>query len=424
MTVVRGTRYTNYTNAVAASWSVDMSGPWTVCGWLHMVANTGGEGDLFYTQGASGFGGALWLGYEGGPNLRWRLGDGIGGVFTHTPSATTGVWYHLAATYDGTTARFYLDATEVAAQAITLAETHDYAEVGDFGFGTTTIESAQIKVWVGAALSASELASERDYHTPHTSLGSLYAWLEQRPSPSDPTADSSGNGHSLTVSGSGNSAGSIDVPGDLEAPSSGDNASGTGNTTSGGAAASAARANASASAGTLSGGAAATGVALRVVTGGDVSSGGSAAASQRANASASGGTASSGAAASATRLRVIAGGATSSSGGAASSLGSAVAAQASGDSLSSGAAAASIRATAAIAGSPTASGGTARAAARLRVIAGGNTSSGGGASARPPTAPLSAIARGANTLSSGTARAAWKIHLPAVRMPRRWPGRF
>jgi len=208
-------RYTAFTNVQASSWSFDSSQDWSLCGWLYIVASTGGGGDLFYSHplATPGSANAILLGYAHNgtnPTLRFRTGNGTAGL-NHTENAVTGQWYHLALVYSAGTVIAYLDGVQVDTQSVTMSALHDYAEMGDFAFGPSTVELAQIKMWEGHALSPAELATEIAYWTPQTAPGDVYAWWQQ--DASNPTLDSSGNGH--TLSGPGSANGSFTPPGAL-----------------------------------------------------------------------------------------------------------------------------------------------------------------------------------------------------------------
>jgi Laminin G domain. len=207
-------RFTSNTQITAASWSFDTSQPWSVCGWLYIVASSAGDGDLFYSVPSANPGSsyAIRLGYSnnGNPTLRWRAGNGSISL-GHTVTASLGQWYHLAVTYDGTTARAYLDGSLVSSQALAMTDIHNQNDFGDFSGGLATAEYAQVKVWNGKCLSVGELAVEKAYWTPQTAPGSVYAWWQF--DAAAPTLDSSGNSH--TLSGPGTSNGSFTPPGQL-----------------------------------------------------------------------------------------------------------------------------------------------------------------------------------------------------------------
>jgi hypothetical protein len=204
-------RYSAFTNVQAAAWSFDTSQDWSVCGWLYMVANSAGGGDLFYSHPTAtpGSANAILLGYAHNgtnPTLRWRTGNGTIGL-NHTAVGVTGQWYHLALVYSAGTVIAYLDGAQVDTQSVTMSATHDYAELGEFN--TATSELAQIKVWEGHALTLGELAAEIAYWTPQTAPGDVYAWWQLEAAA--PTLDSSGNSH--TLSGPGSANGSFTPPG-------------------------------------------------------------------------------------------------------------------------------------------------------------------------------------------------------------------
>jgi Concanavalin A-like lectin/glucanases superfamily len=208
-------RYTAYTNVTAAGFALDPSGGWSVCGWIYLVASSGGDGDLFYVEPTAtpGSAYAIRLGYShngSDPTLRFRSGDGTNQL-DHTEVVAVGQWFNMAITYDGTTARAYVDGVEVDSQTMTMSGSYDAMDMGDFAFGSSTVELAQIKVWEGHALSPSELATEIAYWQPQTATGDVYAWWQQEAA--DPTLDSSGNSH--TLSGPGSANGSFTPPGQL-----------------------------------------------------------------------------------------------------------------------------------------------------------------------------------------------------------------
>lgn len=211
-------RFTSGTVRTAAAWAFDTSQNWSVCGWLYIVASSAGGGDLFYSAPAanptSGY--SIRLGYDNNgsnPTLRYRTGNGTP-LLNHTAVVASGQWYNLAITYDGTTARAYLDGVQVASAAVAMVDIHDVTDFGDFSAGQATAEFAQLKVWTGHCLSVGELANEIAYWTPQTAHGDVYAWWQF--DAGNPPLDSSGNSH--TLSGPGTTDGSFTPPGQL-APS-------------------------------------------------------------------------------------------------------------------------------------------------------------------------------------------------------------
>jgi hypothetical protein len=227
-------RFVSGTTISAASWSLNTAHNWSVCGWLYVVSSSGGDGDLFYSAPAANPGSAysIRLGYSynaGSPTLRFRTGNGTTVLnYTQDP-VSAGQWYHLALTYDGTTARAYLDGSQVASQVVAMVDIHDTNDLGA-GAGSVTAEYAQLKFWDGKCLSVGELAIEMAYWAPQTAPGSVYAWWQFEAAA--PTLDSSGNSH--TLSGPGTANGSFTPPGSLNPPTFNVNA--IGNTVSNGTA--------------------------------------------------------------------------------------------------------------------------------------------------------------------------------------------
>ena len=67
-----------------------------------------------------------WTGSDGGPMIwvdhlathyRLTLGTNLSAYVDSGANPVAGQWQHLAATFDGTTARFYINGTEVASRA-------------------------------------------------------------------------------------------------------------------------------------------------------------------------------------------------------------------------------------------------------------------------------------------------------------------
>lgn len=225
-------RFTSNTTINAAAWSFDTSQNWSVCGWVYLVTSVAGGGDLFYSVPSANPGStfSIRMGYDnnGSPTLRYRAGNGVT-FLNHTATVSTGQWYFMSITYDGTTARAYLDGSQVASQAVALTDTQNTTDFGDFS-GTGVAEYAQVKVWNGKCLSVGELAIEMAYWAPQTAPGSVYAWWQFEAAA--PTLDSSGNSH--TLSGPGTANGSFTPPGSLNPPTFNVNA--IGNTVSNGTA--------------------------------------------------------------------------------------------------------------------------------------------------------------------------------------------
>jgi hypothetical protein len=180
--------------------------PWTIQTWVRGV--TIGVGDTaFFIARNSG---------TAQPNLSLNVQDGGSGTtvaavsFTdsagtlkvnYTSSAVGTAWHHLAATHDGAgIIRTYLDGTLV--DTSTAASLTGGATFDRFRYtrnAAAVAEYAQSKVW-SKQLTAAEIVAELTYNTPFNQLSSLYAWWQL--SWQSPTLDSSGNGNTLTDTGS------------------------------------------------------------------------------------------------------------------------------------------------------------------------------------------------------------------------------
>lgn len=203
-------RFTNNTAITASAWAFSTAQPFSVCGWLYLVSSTAGDGDLFFSVPNPGDASinAIRLGYAGAATLRFRCGNGVTAL-NYTHPAAAGQWYHLTVTYDGTTARAYVDGAQVASQALAMTATHASHDCGDFSGGSQVAEYGSVKVWAGKCLSVGEIAVEKAFQAPQTAPAQLYAWWQY--DNSAPTLDSSGHGH--TLSGAGSENGSQTVPG-------------------------------------------------------------------------------------------------------------------------------------------------------------------------------------------------------------------
>lgn len=209
-------RFTASNHVSAAAFALAPASKWSVCGWIYIVSSSGGDGDLFYAEPSATPGStyAIRLGYShngGAPTLRFRAGDGTNQL-NDTEVVAAGDWNHMCLTYDGAVARAYLDGNEVASQALSMAGSYNVVDIGDFAFGTSVVELAQIKVWQGTALTPAQLALEQLYWRPQTAPANVYAWWQL--DAAAPTLDSSG--HSRTLSGPGSSNGLFTPPGQLD----------------------------------------------------------------------------------------------------------------------------------------------------------------------------------------------------------------
>ena len=143
-----------------------------------------------------------------GTNIVLRVNDGASNVINNS-SASGGTWHHLAVTYDGVTARAYLDGSQVASAACTLAGSVFNNIQIDNSAGSGIGEFAHVKIWT-TALPAAEVLSEANFYTPHSATSQLFAWWPL--AWQSPGADASGVTGPLTV-GTGDDEAQSESPG-------------------------------------------------------------------------------------------------------------------------------------------------------------------------------------------------------------------
>ena len=80
----------------------------------------------------NGSGPMLWVDHQVG-HYQLTLGGSFSGYLDSGHTPVGGQWQHVAATYDGTTARYYIDGTEVASRAAASVGTSDVWRIGAYG---------------------------------------------------------------------------------------------------------------------------------------------------------------------------------------------------------------------------------------------------------------------------------------------------
>lgn len=196
-----GRRIDNSPGLTRSSFGLPLATGWTVMAWMRHINLATGLGRFYISTTAT-----IELRVTGS-NLFLRLNDGSSNVIAHS-AADDGNWHHLCLTFDGTTARAFIDAAEVATATPTLTGTVNTLQM-DNSAGTGISEIAQAKMWT-RALVAAEIASEAAYNTPHCATEYLYAWYAL--SWQNVTLDGSGNSRTLT-------AGTGSIEAQTEAPS-------------------------------------------------------------------------------------------------------------------------------------------------------------------------------------------------------------
>ena len=177
--------------------SIPNSGPWTFMTWAKPItlANNSDEVSVFGTGPASDGPTLALRKISGTINTSLRVfASGTGTNPLLYEAANDGAWHHFAVTFDGATARAYVDGSLVATAAATLANTITRISWRGNTVGSNG-EFAHTKVWT-AQLSATEIANEAAYYTPYNQLSSLSGWWQL--GWQNVTLDSSGNGRTLT----------------------------------------------------------------------------------------------------------------------------------------------------------------------------------------------------------------------------------
>jgi len=192
-----------YTAAVSSAAAVNFPsiGAHTFCGWIYADSTTSGiaAGDVLYgdTTGGGAASDSLWLGFD---NTNWVFQETVSGsgAFLFSTPRTLNAWTHLAVTYDGTTVRCYVNGTLVdsAAWAHNSRAPFDHLDIGYGGDFT-----AQDVMAFAATLTAAQIQESMRTLAPPVGVAP-YAWWQL--TDAAPTADASGNGHTLSGGGDAN----------------------------------------------------------------------------------------------------------------------------------------------------------------------------------------------------------------------------
>lgn len=143
---------------------------------------------------------AVYVGSNAG-SLRIRLFDNNTTSFSIDYSGADDLqWHHLALTFDGATARAYVDGSQVASAGSTVSGTFGTISWDALSSGSGIAEVAHTKIWGGVALTAAEIVQEKEFYTPSHHNTLLHGWWQL--GWQDVTLDSSGNGRTLTDNGS------------------------------------------------------------------------------------------------------------------------------------------------------------------------------------------------------------------------------
>lgn len=156
-----------------------------------------------YVRGTGGTTWRMQLFVTPGPNpiFQSSLLSGGSTIATRTSTAQSSAWHHVAAVYDGSVFKFYLDGVQVGTDATVSLPADDTATSIAFNStagAQTPVDVAHMKFWVGSALSSGQIATEMANYRPVTDVANVrgywpMAW-------DNPTWDAWSN--TMTLSGS------------------------------------------------------------------------------------------------------------------------------------------------------------------------------------------------------------------------------
>jgi len=177
------TERTNWTTSLPA-WNA-----FTAMAWVYIVNNRGVTNQQFI-QLDNGAASGIYF-YHNNLVLTFN----VNGSATTDVTLSTGTWYHVAVTSDGSNARAYLDGVQKFSPAVTTFTPTALA----MGGGSEWMDGrhSAAKVW-SVALTADEIVNEMRSIQPRRK-SSLWGWFPMWTT-SD-TADLSGNGHTATYNG-------------------------------------------------------------------------------------------------------------------------------------------------------------------------------------------------------------------------------
>lgn len=110
---------------------------WCIEAWMRF--NTGTSGSVLFSAGT---GGDDFYLHVVGANI--YLGDGVTNTIVHALGVSTLVWYHIAASFDGTTYRYFKDGNLEASSTTLLAN----RSVTAWQIGARTAQTAYMDGWI------------------------------------------------------------------------------------------------------------------------------------------------------------------------------------------------------------------------------------------------------------------------------------
>jgi hypothetical protein len=179
-------------NTTWANTSMGMSSTFSLAFWLNIIT-------------ANDYKHMLDIGTE----QLWSDSDGVSVTFNQVtgPTHTTGSWYYYCYTKSGSSVDLYygiFGASSLSSDSGTDTYTPSVFRIGTQDDYSANIAFGNVKIWDGVALTSAQADAERFAFYPINALSSLHAWyplLQLGPS-INPVYDWSGNGYTLTRSGS------------------------------------------------------------------------------------------------------------------------------------------------------------------------------------------------------------------------------
>ncbi len=139
------------------------------------VQKAGAKKDVGVLGSWNGSGPMLWVDHLGGDYQLTLGSNGLSGYLDSGQTPTAGQWQYLSATYDGSTARFYIDGTQVASRSVTgSVGSSNVWRIGAYGspaggFFDGLLDNVRI---YNRALSATEVQTDMNLPAPAAGIDS------------------------------------------------------------------------------------------------------------------------------------------------------------------------------------------------------------------------------------------------------------
>ena len=176
-----------------SSYNLASTGAQTLCGWVYLNSTSGTAVVMYLSASSSNNDDSILLWYDGTQFSAWCRSNAVGPYYTASGAPSTGVWYHVAMTCSsGGNFVTYLDGEVYALASAPNLSTRPAFTYHHLGFGGDVI--MQDCMVFNDALSQTEIRQVRSTLAAPARIAP-YAWYRLRND--DPTADATGNGHTL-----------------------------------------------------------------------------------------------------------------------------------------------------------------------------------------------------------------------------------